>query len=179
MHHRRKSTRNTQKWLAILAIAILICYAGRLIWLDIVGRIDNIFANEIVSPLPYTEQVLVEVPVFFEREGQDFWIDRYARKYATHKKNWSYLKYQLHCLANKESTHHENKGTGDHGLADGLYQYHASTWVNFRKIMIQEGLVDEIGDLHNDRQAIETTAWALADNRDNNWGPIVNRGECK
>lgn len=122
------------------------------------------------DPIVIKEKVLVEIPL----ENIDTWIDKYATKYATSKKPVSYLKYQLHCLANKESGHRYNnhKHCGDSGKSCGLYQYRQATWRLFRVKMGKP-----IGSLWNNEQAVETTAWALSHNYDNHWGPW-RRGGC-
>ncbi len=120
----------------------------------------------------------VEIETKLDPVNLDEWIGQCADKFATKTKTASYLRYQLHCLANKESSHHTMTTCGDSGLACGLYQYHQTTWQGFRKEMLAKGLITEIGSRLNDKQAVETTAWALANNRDGNWGPWV-RGECR
>lgn len=135
--------------------------------------------NNIKSPLGWKPEVFAEeIQVFTLTENQDTWIGQYAEKYATKSKNASYLRYQLHCLANKENGHHANDKCGDNGKSCGMYQYREGTWNGFRKEMIKKGLASEVGSLWDDQQAIETTAWALANGKENHWGPIVNKGAC-
>jgi hypothetical protein len=114
------------------------------------------------------------------QENIDTWVGEYADKYANQSKPSSYLRYQLHCLANKESGHRydDHEKCGDNGKSCGLYQYRKPTWEMFRKEMIKKGLVTEIGTLWNNEQAVETTAYALSQGYDNHWGPIVNKGSC-
>jgi hypothetical protein len=137
---------------------------------------------EMVHPQPWrTEYVEKHIEVIKEGENIDGWIGKYADKYATTKKPSSYLRYQLHCLANKESGHRydDHKKCGDGGLSCGIYQYREGTWKMFRNKMLKAGLITEIGTLWNNQQAVETTAWALANGYENHWGPIVNKGACK
>ena len=133
------------------------------------------------APLsPQKQGVVATVEVDYIDENIDGWIRYYSARFANSKKPESYLKYQLHCLANKESGHrHDNhKKCGDGGKSCVLFQYREATWNGFRKIMMKQGLVSEIGSLWDDKKQVETTAWALADGRDMNWGPIT-RGDCK
>lgn len=113
-------------------------------------------------------------------ENMDAWIREAAARYSNTKYPESYLKYQLHCLANKESGHRYDDHTncGDSGASCGLYQYKQPTWDGFRKIMIKKGLATEIGSLWDNKLQVETTAWALSEGRHRNWGPWV-RGECR
>jgi len=117
----------------------------------------------IMTPQPYSLDVL---------------IGEAADRFANNKKSASDLRYQLHCLANKESKHGVFKTCGDSGKSCGLYQYREATWLGFRKIMLAKGLISELSTRWNDRDAILTTAWALADGKQMNWGPIANKRNC-
>jgi hypothetical protein len=108
----------------------------------------------------------------------DIWIGEAADKFANNKKSASDLRYQLHCLANKESKHGVFQTCGDSGKSCGLYQYREATWSSFRKTMLAKGLISELSTRWNDKEAIFTTAWALAQGKDMNWGPIKNKGNC-
>jgi hypothetical protein len=111
-------------------------------------------------------------------DDYSFLVETYAQKYAKTKQQKLYLTYQLHCLLRKESFYYENKGHGDGGLAGGVLQYHQATWNAFRNEMIRKGLVKEVGSRYDVEQAIETTAYALANGKENHWGPVA-RGECR
>lgn len=139
---------------------------------------DSILNPEVTISNRYIEYI--DKPIIVEQENIDTWIGKYSDYYANTKKPASYLRYQLHCLANKESGHRYNdhKKCGDNGKSCGLYQYRQPTWEMFRKEMIKKGLVSEIGSLWNNEQATETTAYALSQGYDNHWGPIVNKGAC-
>lgn len=121
-----------------------------------------------------TQEIKVDKP----DENQDAWIREAAHQFANRQYPESYLKYQLHCLANKESGHHGTNNCGDGGKSCGMYQYRTGTWEGFRKIMMKQGLATEIGSLWDDKLAIFTTAWALSDGRHQNWGPWL-RGACR
>ena len=139
----------------------------------------------IISPIPEDNKetrititrtkvkVVEKVP-----ENLDTWVDRYSEEYTDNPYAKSIMKAKLHFLLSKETHHCENKGSGDNGLALGCLQFHASTYKGYRRIMIERGLVDEIGSWDNPEQAIETAAWAISDGRENAWGPIM-RGEIK
>lgn len=135
-------------------------------------------SSQFVSPLAQGTIRIVEKEV--PAENIDTWIAEAATKYANTSYPESYLKYQLHCLANKESGHRYNDHTkcGDGGKSCGLYQYRQATWNGFRKIMMQKGLASEIGSLWDNKLQVETTAWALSDGRHQNWGPWL-RGACR
>ena len=108
----------------------------------------------------------------------DKWIPYFADKYGTTQERKSWLRYQLSCLAHKESKHDFDKGQGDSGLAGGPFQFHESTYLSFRMIMSREGLVDYVGSRFNVKDSTETTAWALMNNKGGNWGPKM-RGDCR
>jgi hypothetical protein len=171
--HQLKVQRDVFK---VLAVALLVALAFG--W---VKRSIEVSA-EMVHPQPHNV-IVVDKPITVIKEAAniDTWIGKYADKYANDKKNTSYLRYQLHCLANKESGHRYNdhRKCGDGGLSCGLMQFREGTWKSFRSKMMKLGLVSEIGSLWNNEQVVETTAWALANGYENHWGPIVNKGACK
>ncbi len=80
----------------------------------------------------------------------------------------------MHCLAHRENGHAGNpNGFGDGGLAGGPYQFHQATWVRMRKQMIAQGVATEIGDRMDKNESTRTTAWAIANGRALEWGPIL------
>jgi hypothetical protein len=175
---KKRQKNNMNEWFILYLVFIILITAGVHIYERLEWKVQRAFASNYpyTSPLPITPTPIIMYQMVM---NQDTWIGEYADQYATPKRNASYLRYQLHCLAHKENNHHANNNKGDSGLASGMYQFHQATWLGFRKIMMQKGLITEIGNRDNDRQAIETTAWALANGRENNWGPIANRNECE
>jgi hypothetical protein len=110
----------------------------------------------------------------------DYWLAKYVDKYFKTHYGRSRARATMGCLLSKESEHTfmtESDHHGDSGRAGGILQYWSDTWTGMRKIMIERGLVTEIGSRYNPEQAIETTVWALSDGREKNWGPI-NVGDC-
>ncbi len=80
----------------------------------------------------------------------------------------------MHCLAHRENGHAGNpNGFGDGGLAGGPYQFHQATWLRMRKQMIAQGVATEIGDRMDKNESTRTTAWAIANGRALEWGPIL------
>ena len=177
MAYRRKTVKKYQLH------AALVLLTGALLTLAIV-LIDNAIteANAQEFYNPYRDLAVVEKTIVVDTpdENVDAWIREAAAKYANASYPESYLKYQLHCLANKESGHRYDQHTkcGDNNASCGLFQYKQPTWDGFRKIMMKEGLADEIGSLWDDELQVETTAWALSDGRHQNWGPWL-RNECR
>jgi hypothetical protein len=110
--------------------------------------------------------------------GIDEWITYYADKYSKSQEKYFHTKQLLHCLMYRESRYDTNKGHGDNGKAGGPLQYHQGTWDGYRKLMIKQGHITEIGSRYDVEQAINTTAWAINDGRAKAWGPVL-RGECK
>lgn len=102
-------------------------------------------------------------------------VDTYSKKYGETRYEQNRIKVALHFLLLKEQNYGGSNKCGDSGKACGPLQYHIGTWVAFRKLMIKEGLVEQIGERTDMEQAIETTAWAIADGRENNWGPIARK----
>lgn len=177
MAYRRKTVDKYQ----LHAVAVLL--VGVVITLIIVlldRAIDQANAREFYNP--YRDLAVVEKTVVVDRpdENIDAWIREAAAKYQNASYPESYLKYQLHCLANKESGHRYDDHTkcGDNNASCGLFQYKQATWNGFRKIMIKQGLATEIGSLWDNELQVETTAWALSEGRHQNWGPW-SRGECR
>jgi len=108
----------------------------------------------------------------------DSMVDLYSMRYG--KTKWEQLrtKTMIHYLLLREAAYGNTKTCGDNGLACGPLQYHDATYLSFRKIMIERGLITDIGSRWDMEDSIETTAWAINDGRENNWGPIL-RGEIK
>ena len=136
---------------------------------------------KVISPIPKSyiveakENVYITLP---PKETVDTWVDKYANKYGTTPSQINRIKVLLHFLLLKEAGYGSNKNCGDSGLACGPLQFHEPTYKGFRKIMMQKGLVKEMGSRLDMENAIETTAWAISDGRENNWGPVL-RGEIK
>lgn len=131
-------------------------------------------------PAPTMTPAPTKPPEPDDIQKTDKWVGQYVDKYFTSHYGRSRIRGVMHCLLIKESQHtfmtaHDHHG--DNGMAGGILQYWPATWTGFRKIMMDRGLVTEIGSRYNPEQAIETTVWALSDGRERNWGPI-NVGAC-
>lgn len=105
-------------------------------------------------------------------ENLDLWVGNYTDRYFESRAQRSEVRALLHCLLNRESKHGADSGHGDGGKAGGPLQYHQPTWESYRKLMIKEGLVTEIGSRYDMEQAIHTTVWAISTNRAKAWGPV-------
>ena len=130
-----------------------------------------------ISPLAEYETIKVKEMVEVEKENADTWIDRYAHLYTDTDAKAEYIKYQLHCLYWKESRNGLSDDQGDGGKAGGNFQWHQPTWVSVRDQMMDKRLVTEIGNRFDPKQAVQTTAYVLANDRGGLFGPIL-RGEC-
>jgi len=176
-------------WRLLLALLAAFILALAIWWLDAT------FFPVIVSPVPEENYVspvsktevrpavkFAVVPVESKEERPEaqvsVLVEAVAAKYAHGDYEKYRLIYQLHCLLWKESNYYLNKAHGDNGLAGGALQFHEGTWVSFRREMMRQGLVAEIGSRYDLEQAVETAAWALAHGKGNHWGPIA-RGECR
>lgn len=172
-HCRKTSPKwQTDAWKLLFLFTVLALFVGQL-----AKNLD--VRAEFYNPAGDVRVVEVEKIVNVYGENIDGWIATAAKQFKNTKYTESYLKYQLHCLANKESGHRHDNHTvcGDSGKSCGLYQYRKGTWEGFRKIMIKEGLATEIGSLWDDKLQVFTTAWALSNSRHQNWGPWL-RGDC-
>lgn len=106
------------------------------------------------------------------------WVVKYATKYTNNVYERSVMIAKLHFLLSKEAKHGNVKTCGDNSKACGPLQFWAQTWTRMRTQMLKAGLITEIGDRNNMEQAIETTAWAIANGREKEWGPLL-RNEIK
>lgn len=125
------------------------------------------------EPEPAKEEEIEEVTPEYTPSEADVLVGKYADKYGRTTGEKSRLRGVLHCLLNIESVHGNNNGHGDNGMAGGPLQFWEETYIGYRKLMIKEGLVTEIGSRYNLEDAIETTAWALVTGRGKAWGPIL------
>lgn len=131
-----------------------------------------------VKAIELPVKTIVEAPDDIQKT--DYWLAKYVDKYFKTHYGRSRARATMGCLLNKESEHTfmtESDHHGDNGKAGGILQYWAGTWTGMRKIMLEKGLITEIGSRYNPEEAIETTVWALSDGRERNWGPI-NIGDC-
>lgn len=105
-------------------------------------------------------------------------VDTYSKKYGktTYKANRT--KALIHFLLLREQNYGGSNARGDGGLAAGPLQFHDGTYISYRNMMIKQGLVSDMGSRLDMEDAIETTAWAINDGRENAWGPVA-RGEIK
>ena len=127
----------------------------------------------VVIPEPIIEKAQTIEPVSIEI---DILVDKYAEKYTKSLNDKSIMKAKLQFLLSKEAKHGLSKNHGDGGKAGGPLQFHEPTYIGYRKLMMKKGLVDFIGSRYDYDNAIETTAWAIADGRGTAWGPLL-RGE--
>jgi len=135
----------------------------------------KVIETPVISPCPDSGCAFIsyETP-----KTIDSMVDLYSMRYG--KTKWEQLrtKTMIHYLLLREAAYGNTKTCGDNGLACGPLQYHDATYLSFRKIMIERELVNDIGSRWDMEDSIETTAWAINDGRENNWGPIL-RGEIK
>lgn len=108
----------------------------------------------------------------------DYLIDKYSKKYGKTTYTQNRIKVLIHFSMIKESNYGNSNKCGDHGKACGPLQFHEPTYEGYRKIMMKQNLVTEMGTRMDMEDAIETMAWAVADGREGAWGPIA-RGEIK
>lgn len=130
----------------------------------------NVKAFEPV-PTATPEPVPVQATIFSDMAMKDLWIGGAVDEFMVGRESEG--RKIMHCLANQESKHGEDKGHGDGGLAGGPFQFHESTWQNMRTTMRKAGLIHEIGSRYDFKEAARTTAWAIAHGRAYEWGPIA------
>jgi len=160
-------------------ILLFLLLAGLFFWYFLVWFDANYEIKEREMLNPFVEEIVERGTVYAkDKPTIDELIDKYSKKYANDNYNALYLKQLLHCVAYRESRYGYDRGCGDNGKACGIMQFWERTYINFRKIMIKKGIVHSSGNRLNYDNAIETAAWAIADGRGNDWGPIL-RGVCK
>lgn len=162
-------------WALVILLLFVLCLWGSLAIKQYLQK-----QNELIKPINDNEIVVMERIIVKKvyLETLDGWVDEAAEEFTRTPTQKSILKAKLHFLLSKESKHGASDGCGDNGLACGPMQFHEATWVAYRKQMIKEGYAEEIGDRHNMKQAIFTTAWAISEGKELAWGPL-KRGEIK
>lgn len=175
----KNKTKESIAWISIALFTI--AFAGSL-WTGW-SKTESVYvyANEegetstqaTVEVEPSAELVELEEDEEYDPSEADVLVGKYADKFGKTTGEKSRLRGVLHCLLNIESVHGNNDGHGDNGMAGGPLQFWEETYIGYRKLMIKEGLVTEIGSRYNLENAIETTAWALVSGRGKAWGPIL------
>lgn len=175
----KQKTKESIAWISIALFTI--AFAGSL-WTGW-SKTESVYvyANEegetstqaTVEVEPSAELVELEEDEEYAPSEADVLVGKYADKFGKTTGEKSRLRGVLHCLLNIESVHGNNDGHGDNGMAGGPLQFWEETYIGYRKLMIKEGLVTEIGSRYNLENAIETTAWALVSGRGKAWGPIL------
>ena len=122
---------------------------------------DGVESKEFNPIIEYTQIVLKYLPTYYPKLTDQ-----------------SKMMPVFSCLLRNESGHYLNKNFGDNGRAAGVVQFHEPTYIGYRTIMIDRGLVDFIGSRMNPDDAIHTMIWAFSDGRGTAWGPYA-RQECK
>jgi hypothetical protein len=108
----------------------------------------------------------------------DLLVNEYATKYGKTLSDKHRIKVLVHFLLYREAGYGTNPNCGDSGKACGPLQYWEGTWNRMRGQMKRQGYIHEIGSRMDMEQSIETTAWAIANGHENEWGPI-SRNEIK
>ncbi len=123
-----------------------------------------------ISPSPFYPINIVSASEGHKIDDMSEYISLAVQEFLpTHKSESLMI---MHCLAHRENGHAANRNCGDSGKACGPFQFHQETWNRMRKQMIKAGLATEIGDRYDKRESARTTAWAIANGRALEWGPI-------
>lgn len=138
--------------------------------------VAHFITPSIISPCPETGCFVKTV--YADEQKVDILVDTYANKYGTTPYAKNRTKALIHYLLLREQNYGATTACGDSGLACGPLQFHEATYIAFRKSMIKKGFVSSVGSRLNMKDAIETTAWAIANGREKEWGPVM-RGEIK
>lgn len=147
------------------------------------GHLSVKAQSELISARPsglIVETHTVEIPFYSDDElmQASVWTAEAVEEFIDTPYKQSEALMIMHCLLHMESGHtplQEDDTHGDGGRAGGSLQFHQGTWDGFRKIMVDQGLAEEIGSRYDMKEAIRTTVWAIADGRANNWGPILRK----
>jgi len=129
-----------------------------------------------ISPTPAPQLVIVATPLP-EQEMDDMsaYISQAVNEFLpTHKSEALMI---MHCLAHREAGHGASNAHGDNGKAGGPFQFWNETWNRMRGQMIAQGVANEIGSRYDKLESARTTAWALANGRALEWGPILRKSQ--
>lgn len=174
----RKGTNQykTKRRMTVLESVLVVCLfaTGVTAW----GIHDrNTFIKNAISPLADSVVYAAE-PTPTPKPTVDQMVDTYSKLYTSSRWEANRTKALLHFLLLREQNYGGSNNCGDSGKACGPLQFHEPTYQGYRKIMIKRGLVDYVGSRLDMHDAIQTAAWAIADGRENAWGPVL-RGEIK
>ena len=121
------------------------------------------------TPSPTPQLKVVEKVVFptaTPTPDESELIDQAVNEFLPNHKSESLM--IMHCLAHRESGHGASNAHGDNGLAGGPFQFHEATWERMRKQM-----GEPFSTRYDFKEAARTTAWAIANGRALEWGPIL------
>jgi hypothetical protein len=160
----------------ILDLKLKVRILSTVVFFGAVGGVLYATKAPIVSPCPI-DGCFVKI-VHADEEKVDILVDTYASKYGKTSYERNRIKALLHYLLLREQNYGSSEACGDGGKACGPLQFHEPTYISYRSMMIKKGLVKEMGSRLNMKDAIETTAWAIANGKEKAWGPVF-RGEIK
>jgi len=124
-----------------------------------------------VSPTPTPQlQVFVPVATATPTPTDSEYIEQAVNEFLPAHKSEALM--IMHCLAHRESGHGASNAHGDNGLAGGPFQFHQATWVRMRKQMEEPE-----SSRYDFMEASRTTAWAIANGRALEWGPILRASQ--
>lgn len=121
-----------------------------------------------VSPTPTPQLKVAELimPTATPTPTESDYIELAVDEFLPKRRSESLM--IMHCLAHRESGHGASTAHGDNGLAGGPFQFHQATWVRMRKQMGEPE-----SSRYDFKEASRTTAWAIANGRALEWGPIL------
>lgn len=122
-----------------------------------------------ISPTPTPQLAIIEptiMPTATPTPDESELIDQAVNEFLPNHKSESLM--IMHCLAHRESGHGASNAHGDNGLAGGPFQFHEATWERMRKQM-----GEPFSTRYDFKEAARTTAWAIANGRALEWGPIL------
>jgi len=156
--------------------SVVLFLSATILVIGVLKVTNSLEKNTLLSPLASND---FSRTVYASEPGVGTWVEDFSAQFVPH--HTSETTSLLHCLLNKESQHGKNTERGDGGLAIGPLQYHQATWNRMRKAMISDGLITEIGDPKDIKEAIRTTAWAIKESEKGKkargsiyeWGPVL------
>lgn len=153
---------------ALLAVLMIVYLAQKLVLNAYIFHPVQSLADTNVEIVTVEKEVIKELP----RENKDTIIGDAVDEFLS--KHSSEARMIMHCLAHRENGHGGNPdGHGDGGLAGGPFQFHQATWDRMRGQMIKAGVATEVGSRYDFKESARTTAWAIANGRALEWGPIL------
>lgn len=168
----------TQQWLrtgSIVPQGFEVEAQGREQQAGVTAEIQTLSPTPTPTLTPPPTPVITDAPhkigeVEDSSETKSMYIEDAVNEFLPDHKSESLM--IMHCLAHRESGHGASNAHGDNGLAGGPFQFHEATWTRMRKQM-----GEPLSTRYDFKESARTTAWAIANGRALEWGPILRASQ--